>query len=176
MDYERNGEQWEDDIYANGKPPRYIGLLLFIGVLLAALAVGLSVRGDEKPKPWNHEFDYATFPPMKGRQRVYVVRAVDGDSIQIYFCVPYKLRLARLQAPEKSQPEKWEKSKQALMSRLNVGGLQTVDLKGPYKYWGAVMGEVYDEEGGSVNQWLIDKGYARAWDGKGNREEIDKQP
>jgi endonuclease YncB( thermonuclease family) len=77
-------------------------------------------------------------------------------------------RLAKINAPELHDVPAGKESQQALAGQLVVSKLYRVWMSGREKY-GRTMMEFYNDKGVSVNQWMIDNGFAKKWDGKGER-------
>jgi endonuclease YncB( thermonuclease family) len=96
-------------------------------------------------------------------------RVVDGDTcillLDLGFNIFYKVdvRLMGLDTPEKSTPE--GKVVKAKVEEWMTGKTLILVSKELDKY-GRVLGEIKTVDGESLNKWLIDKGYARAYNGE----------
>ena len=87
-----------------------------------------------------------------------VVGVADGDTITVLVGVePRRVRLAGVDAPEKGQPF-GQRAKQAL-SRLVFGRTVRVVVHGQDRY-GRTLGEVRLPDGGSLNELLVEEGWA----------------
>ena len=141
--------------------------------VLVILLLGLStvLKGQQRPTVSE---EYANFPPKTGRQIVIPYEVVDGDTIRFFYLVPCdRGRLAGIQAPEMHKVgggmnEAGVASKEALEQRIKVFKPLTIDLKGKEKF-GGVMVEPLDNKGDSICEWMVKNGFAKTWDGKGQK-------
>lgn len=112
-----------------------------------------------------------------------LIRVVDGDTIEVDIDLGFnvllgqrKLRLAELDTPEIKTPEgviakqittDWLKentiSKKQLTESITYVTFETLSDK-PDKY-GRILARVYGKDGTSLNQYLVDKGVAKFYDG-----------
>lgn len=117
-----------------------------------------------------------------------VVDVVDGDTVRLdvdlgfYVQVRMLCRLAGLNAPEHNQPGGPQAT--LALTRLLAQGAVTVMSVAPDKYAGRFDAQVLVtappvagvSEVVHVNQWLIDQGFAVAWDGTGPRPSVPWPP
>ncbi len=112
-----------------------------------------------------------------------LIRVVDGDTIEVDIDLGFnvllgqrKLRLAELDTPEiKTDEGKYAKqvttdwlkentiSKKQLTESVTYVTFQTLSDK-PDKY-GRILAKVYGKDGATLNQYLVDKGIAKPYDG-----------
>lgn len=112
-----------------------------------------------------------------------LIRVIDGDTIEVDIDLGFnvllgqrKLRLAELDTPEIKTPEgviakqittDWLKentiSKKQLTESITYVTFETLSDK-PDKY-GRILARVYGKDGTSLNQYLVDKGVAKFYDG-----------
>ncbi len=118
--------------------------------------------------PHQSKIPFNIWPPIAGWNKVTIINTPhDGDTVTVGFIIPVTARLAKIDAPELNT-EAGLKSKEALVTCLQTNKIYTVWLYGREKY-GRTLMEFFDENGHSVNKWMVDNGYAKPWDGKGAR-------
>lgn len=106
-----------------------------------------------------------------------VIRVIDGDSLVLFVDQGLreyhkgKFRLTGINAPDHEDPEGKKRSTAALRRKLPKGlkVIVKTDMDKTEKYgsWLATIFITGREP--SVNQWMLDKGYAKPYDGKGPR-------
>jgi len=117
------------------------------------------------------------------RKKVKVLRVIDGDTVDIAMIhdvtkqiFKYRIRLYGIDTPEKkplkSNPDREEeimaakRASQAMIDKLQENrNLVTVELSKPDKY-GRLLGTFYDRNGGNINEWMVEQGYATEYFGK----------
>lgn len=108
-----------------------------------------------------------------------VVDVIDGDTVRLdvdlgfYVRVRLSCRLAGLNAPERNEPGGPE-ARTALAGILGTGVLTVTSVRAD-KYAGRFDGQLVVMQGQGVtwvNRWLIDQGYAVAWDGVGAKPSV----
>ena len=111
-----------------------------------------------------------------------IVRVVDGDTVDVIFDLGFSLfkkervRLAGIDTPESRTRNKEEKrfgleAKEKVSSILNTAETIICQTEKEGKY-GRILGWLYiDGNSGSLNQQLVDEGFAWAYDG--GRKEKD---
>lgn len=112
-----------------------------------------------------------------------LIRVIDGDTIEVDIDLGFnvllgqrKLRLAELDTPEiKTEEGKYAKQvttdwlkentifKKQLTESINYVTFETLSDK-PDKY-GRILAKVYGKDGTTLNQYLVDKGIAKFYDG-----------
>jgi endonuclease YncB( thermonuclease family) len=104
-----------------------------------------------------------------------VLRVVDGDTVDLdvdqglgTHRYPQRVRIAHINAPEKSTPE-GVRSAAWLSGLLPEGTVVTLVSLGWDKYGGRIDGELKMLDGYDVGQTLVNEGYALPWTGKGAR-------
>lgn len=109
------------------------------------------------------------FPPESGSHRVLIERVYDGDTVDVCFLVPARIRLMGLNAPEVTGRERplGESARDRLRSLL-PSPTAVVLLHGREKF-GRLLGTFLDASGRSLNEQLMAESQAAAWDGKGKR-------
>jgi endonuclease YncB( thermonuclease family) len=106
-----------------------------------------------------------TFPPKAGEHLVLITLAKDGDTIKFYWLVEDQDgRLFGLNAPEKNT-DAGKAAKKWLAERLPKGPC-TVRVFGREKF-GRTLVEILLDDGTSLNDAMIEDGFARPWFGKG---------
>lgn len=135
-----------------------------IGLAAAAVLPGLLAfvafqRGGEPPRPavWSM--------PEKGPQTLFVINAVDGDTLDAAYLVPIRVRLHGINAPE-LRTEAGKRSKMFLAALVD-GRLLPAELHGREKY-GRLLAD-FTVGGKRLSDTLIEAGHAKAWDGDGPR-------
>jgi hypothetical protein len=152
-----------------------VSLIGFLAGLIAAWgalqhhtnSIKRRLKGGPAPTPPPTDpVPFDVWPPVQGTHKVLITKeAHDGDTVQFGLITVSNARLAGLDAPEKNTgPGKL--SQQALASRLQVGKLYTAVFSGREK-WGRTLVEFFDENGKSINHWMIENGHAAVWDGQG---------
>ena len=140
---------------------RWILLTLQLGALVTFLpGFGASQSRDVR---------LAEFPPTSGRQTMYILRIIDGDTLEAAYLVPVRIRIAGINAPELRAPGGTE-ARTALALMLQPGLVYHADLQGRDKY-GRVLADFRDRDGNWVSVNLVGAGHARPWDGRGKRPE-----
>src|SRR5688572_6548775 len=104
---------------------------------------------------------YVELPPTRGEFDVIALRVIDGDTFDFGFIIPRRARLARVQAPEMKE-EAGQQAKEALASKVQEGKRYRIALLGPDKCDRQLV-EVFDENGQSINQWLLDEKIVNPW-------------
>lgn len=109
------------------------------------------------------------FPPESGSHRVLIDRVYDGDTVDVCFLVPARIRLTGLNSPEVRGRE----ARAGLAARDALAGLLggptgVVLLHGREKY-GRLLGTFLDPSGKSINEVMLTMQQASAWDGQGKR-------
>jgi micrococcal nuclease len=111
-----------------------------------------------------------------------IVRVVDGDTVDLLIDLGFDLikkervRLAGIDTPESRTSDEEEKvfgleAAEYLKSRLDSVSNIKVKTEKDGKY-GRMLGHLYDEKG-SVNDDLVEKGYAWRYDGKTRENNLD---
>lgn len=103
-------------------------------------------------------------PPHDGRWLVLPVRAVDGDTVEVYMLTPVSVRLAEIDAPEKGTEA--GKAAAKCLAELLPEVPTVLHIVGRDKY-GRVLGHVYFTDDITLSAQLVEMGHARRWDGKG---------
>jgi endonuclease YncB( thermonuclease family) len=113
-----------------------------------------------------------------------VVRVIDGDTVSLdvdlgfYVRVRMSCRLVGLNTPESSEPGGSE-VRAALTDVLSRGAVTVVSVKAD-KYAGRFDADVVVTTPAGdvlhVNRWLIEQGFAVAWDGRGPRPLVPWPP
>lgn len=124
------------------------GLLVILGVLAA-----------EPPKPevWRQ--------PEHGPQALFVIGAVDGDTLSCAYLVPVTVRVNGINAPEiRTAPGRQAKM---FLSAMIDGKLVAATLHGREKY-GRLLADIH-VNGRPLSDVMIEAGHAKPWDGRGER-------
>ena len=106
-----------------------------------------------------------------------VVKVYDGDTIHV--AAPlfegvisrFRVRLARIDTPELRTKDEWEKKAGLIAKQLVEAeiGDKIVKLEAvSYDKYGRILAEVVCD-GRSVNDWLLDSGWACAYQGRGDK-------
>jgi len=141
-------------------------LLTAIAALAAFASLTLGANQDEKDKD-SEKQQYAVFPPITGEQQIVILRVLDGDTVDVGYIVPVRIRLFGIDAPEIRGREKelGILSKKALEEILHKGRIVKIKLHGKGKF-GRVLGTFFPEDTFplSINDWMIGQGFASPYD------------
>jgi endonuclease YncB( thermonuclease family) len=109
------------------------------------------------------------FPPERGTYLVYLARAIDGDTVEFYWCVKDSGRLGGINAPEPHGASKEAGlAAKAELERIAPPGFYQIDAQGREKY-GRLMVTIHDKLGTTINKRMLDSGLVKPWDGRGPR-------
>ncbi len=114
------------------------------------------------------------------QDQIDTVRVIDGDTIGVTLDLGFKvscyqvLRLARINCPERNQREAWEKAKSFVEERIaSCDEIKIVSYKrGRY---GRYLCDIFIN-GVNLNNTLIEKGLAVAYEEKKNRKRPKHKP
>jgi endonuclease YncB( thermonuclease family) len=115
------------------------------------------------------------------RCHVKVVDYYDGDTVRVAFyhrgeMVQYRIRMAGYDSPEmhpKKSPDRSEEDRQAEMRAarkaraalmLKTPGLMLAEF-GEFEKYGRILATLRDEEGASINEWMLANGYGVPYEG-----------
>jgi endonuclease YncB( thermonuclease family) len=127
--------------------------------ILAAMAQSPSPA----PKPPPAQF--WTLPGV-GRQTLYVLGAVDGDTLDCAYLVPVRVRVYGINSPEKNTAA--GKVAKEAAAKLTGGQLLPAELYGREKY-GRLLADLILPDGRYLSRAMIDGGNAKPYDGHGPR-------
>jgi len=108
---------------------------------------------------------YADFPPARGEQTLYILRVIDGDTVEAAYLTPRSFRIHGINTRELREPGGQE-ARKALEAMLPPGSLRQADLRGPDKY-GRQLADFKTQDGKWVSLEMIGVSHARPWDGQG---------
>jgi endonuclease YncB( thermonuclease family) len=93
--------------------------------------------------------------------------------LQMYGLVGIRVR--GVQAPELTDPGGPE-TRQAVVEKAPVGSAVVLGEMGPYPRPGHVTASITLQDGTDLAYWLVERGYAVRWDGKGKRPTVPWPP
>lgn len=100
-----------------------------------------------------------------------VISIKDGDTFEVlYDGQPERVRLAKIDCPEKSQP--FGNNAKQFASELCFGKMVTVSSNGKRDRYGRVVGTVVTEDGTNVNEALVKAGLAWHYKDYSDSEEL----
>jgi micrococcal nuclease len=114
-------------------------------------------------------------------RRARVLKVIDGDTVALdidlgfYTHEHMSCRLSGINARELRDPGGKE-ARDHLAEMIKVGDEVVVSSIKPDKYAGRFDGLIYVDDGPSVNQRMIDDGYAAPYDGKGSPRPVPPWP
>jgi endonuclease YncB( thermonuclease family) len=126
----------------------------------APLPIGAPAPPPAPPPPGVYTWDV----PTKGYQTAYVLRVLDGDTIEVGLLVPITVRLSGINAPE-LKAAGGTASRDALAA-LVANKVVTLDLRGREKY-GRTLAVPWlaGTPPTNVSQWMVANSFAVPYDG-----------
>lgn len=148
-------------------------ICLFLACFLLGCVAEMLISTPAAKPAAPEEWPLAESPPIHGKQRMVLLRVIDGDTIVVAWLVgPESLRISGINAPEKRDAAgpaatRYMADMLGTPAILDKGPFLRIELRGRGKY-GRLLGDIQTEKGWA-SQRMIAAGHAKPWNGEGKR-------